>query len=201
MRSKRPSRPLVQSPSRISARSVRPQASILLRATFAAAAETSTPTPRAWTNSLSKAHMSAPEPTPRSRIRNGSSRRSLSSLRDVSTIVSVSGRGSNTCGEIVSVRPQNSRFPTILDSGSPAARRAANSSTFRAADPSGSCGATINASGETPDAAERVIPASRFGSSIPQASKVSTRQASASARRVEARRAAPIVKRPSRGSV
>ena len=57
-----------------------------------------------------------------------------------STIVSVSGRGSRTCGEIMSSIPQNSRLPTILDSGSPAARRVANSSTLGAAGPSGSSG-------------------------------------------------------------
>ena len=75
-----------------------PQASTLRRATLAAAAEMSTPTPCAWTNSTSKEHRSAPEPTPRSSTRNGSSRRPPSSLRAISTIVSVSGRGSRTCG-------------------------------------------------------------------------------------------------------
>ena len=49
----------------------------------------------------------------------------------ISTIVSDSGRGSSTFGEIVKERPQNSRSPTIRDRGSPAARRAANSCTSK----------------------------------------------------------------------
>ena len=79
IRSNDPSRSVVQSPTQISALSDRPRASRLPSATIAASAEISTPTPRALANSVRRAHSNAPEPTPRSRIRNGLSRRSLNS--------------------------------------------------------------------------------------------------------------------------
>ena len=68
---------------------------------------------------------SAPEPTPKSTMRRASPRRAAKAASAASTIVSVSGRGSSTSGEIAKLRPQNSRRPTMRDSGSPAARRAA----------------------------------------------------------------------------
>ncbi len=81
-------------------------------------------------------------------MRNGSRRRAPSIFSAASTTVSVSGRGSSTSGETISVRPQNSRRPAILDSGSPAARRAASSAS-RAAPrfPSGVSGAAISDAG------------------------------------------------------
>lgn len=103
-----------------------------------------------------------------------------------STIVSVSGRGSKTLSEIVSGSPQNSRRPTILDRGSPATRRAANSASLSAVSPSGADVETSNAAGESPHAAHSASRASRMGSSIPERRNESIRRAIAAERVVEA---------------
>ena len=81
-------------------------------------------------NSDSSASRIAPEPVPRSAMRNGRSRppsaRNNSSAS--STTVSVSGRGTSVAAESCSGSPQNSFSPRMRATGSPARRRRAKSS-------------------------------------------------------------------------
>ena len=199
MRSNGPTTPSVHEPTRMSARPATPHAATLRRATSAAAAEISTPRPRALTNSRSSAQSSAPDPTPRSRTRSSSRRLSAKSATAASTIVSVSGRGSSTSGEIVSARPQNSRLPTIFDRGSPETRLTANSSSRAAAPPRGASGAAMRAADGRSAAAQSASRASRTGSSSSERRNCSTRNLSASARVVPALKRVSL-KRPARGS-
>ena len=97
----------------------------------------SVPNPCAAGNSDNSASRIAPEPVPRSAMRNGRSRSpsARSSSSASSTTVSVSGRGTSVADESCSGRPQNSFSPRMRATGSPARRRRANSS--RRADSSG----------------------------------------------------------------
>ena len=102
-----------------------------------AAAEMSVPNPCAAGNSDNSASRIAPEPVPRSAMRNGRSRSppARNSSSASSTTVSVSGRGTSVADESCSGSPQNSFSPRMRATGSPARRRRANSS--RRADSSG----------------------------------------------------------------
>ena len=90
----------------------------------------SVPNPCAAGNSDSSASRIAPEPVPRSAMRNGRLRSppARSSSSASSTTVSVSGRGTSVAGESCSGSPQNSFSPRMRATGSPARRRRAKSS-------------------------------------------------------------------------
>ena len=119
------------------ARSDSPARAALVPAVCKAPSEMSVPNPCAAGNSDSSASRIAPEPVPRSAMRNGRSRfppaRNSSSAS--STTVSVSGRGTSVADESCSGSPQNSFSPMMRATGSAARRRPANSS--RRADSSG----------------------------------------------------------------
>ena len=151
-------------------------------ATAAASVDRSTPTPRAFGNSLSSAESSAPEPTPRSRIRRPAVRRAAKRSSAASTMLSVSGRGSSTAGVIAKRMPQNSRQPRIRDKGSRAMRRSATSRNVRTASPSGRSGEAMRSAGASPQDRKTARRASRAGSSMPDRRNASASAATASAR-------------------
>ena len=113
---------------------------------------------------------SRPEPVPRSAMRNlrfnAPSPRSNSSAS--STTVSVSGRGTSVAAESFSGSPQNSLWPRMRATGSPARRRRAKSSSRVASSAvSCRCAAVIRPVRSRPSTAPTSSRASSSADSIP----------------------------------
>ena len=112
-------------------RSESPADAALVWAVCRAADEMSVPNPCAFGSSDNSASKIAPEPVPRSAIRNwrSSAPPARNNSSASSTTVSVSGRGTSVAAESFSGSPQNSLWPRMRATGSPRRRRCAKSSS------------------------------------------------------------------------